>query len=79
MSKKLESKLANSVRQAKQQNETAETTAQTASSAPAAAAKPTTTIKSTAANEFASQADQAPKPSLDKPWANLYPARIWPD
>lgn len=72
MSKKLESKLADSVRQAKQQNETTTTSAQTAASKPAAA-------KPAAAGKFASQNDQAPKPSLDNPWTNLYPDRIWPD
>jgi hypothetical protein len=72
MSKKLESKLADSVRQAKQQNETTTPSAQTATSKPAAA-------KPDAAGKFATQNDQAPKPSLDSPWANLYPDRIWPD
>lgn len=28
---------------------------------------------------FARQDDQAPAPSLDATWANLHPARIWPD
>lgn len=28
---------------------------------------------------FARQDDQAPAPSLDGTWANLHPARIWPD
>jgi hypothetical protein len=74
MSKKLESKLADSVRQAKQQNETAATAAATP-----AAAKPASPAKLDANKKFASQADQAPKPSLDSPWENLYPSRIWPD
>ncbi|MFZ5620597.1 MAG: hypothetical protein ACOY5W_06190 [Pseudomonadota bacterium] len=28
---------------------------------------------------FACQDDQAPAPSLDATWADLHPARIWPD
>ena len=28
---------------------------------------------------FADQTDQAPQASLDRPWANLHPKRIWPD
>lgn len=72
MSKKLESKLADSVRQAKQQNETAADTKSAAASKSAAA-------KSANTGKFAAQDDQAPKPSLDNPWDNLYPARIWPD
>ena len=28
---------------------------------------------------FAEQADQAPPASLDRPWENLHPKRIWPD
>ena len=27
----------------------------------------------------ARQSDQAPPPSLDQPWKNLHPERIWPD
>ena len=27
----------------------------------------------------ARQSDQAPLPSLDQPWENLHPERIWPD
>ena len=27
----------------------------------------------------ARQSDQAPPPSLDHPWENLHPERIWPD
>lgn len=77
MSKKLESKLADSVRQAKQQSEAAADT-QAPAPKPAAAAKPA--ARPTASTgKYATQDDQAPKPSLDNPWANLYPARIWPD
>ena len=28
---------------------------------------------------FARQTDQSPQPSLDRRWDNLHPARIWPD
>jgi len=28
---------------------------------------------------YAQQSDQSPAPSLDHPWRNLHPARIWPD
>lgn len=28
---------------------------------------------------FAQQSDQLPPASLDRPWDNLHPARIWPD
>lgn len=28
---------------------------------------------------FADQSDQAPRASLDRPWENLHPKRIWPD
>jgi hypothetical protein len=29
--------------------------------------------------KFAQQSDQSPPASLDRPWDNLHPARIWPD
>ena len=32
-----------------------------------------------AGKRFAEQADQAPPASLDRPWENLHPKRIWPD
>jgi hypothetical protein len=28
---------------------------------------------------FARQSDQSPPASLDQPWVNLHPERIWPD
>ena len=31
------------------------------------------------ARRGARQSDQAPPPSLDQPWENLHPERIWPD
>lgn len=31
------------------------------------------------APRFARQADQSPRASLDCPWDNLHPERIWPD
>lgn len=72
MSKKLGSKLADSVRHAKQQTETAAETKASAAGKPAAKPDQST-------GKYAAQTDQAPKPSLDNPWDNLYPARIWPD
>lgn len=30
-------------------------------------------------SRFAQQSDQSPPASLDKPWENLHPQRIWPD
>ncbi len=30
-------------------------------------------------SSFASQNDQSPAASLDRPWENLHPGRIWPD
>jgi hypothetical protein len=30
-------------------------------------------------SRYARQDDQAPPASLDRPWDNLHPARIWPD
>lgn len=30
-------------------------------------------------SRFARQSDQSPPASLDRPWANLHPERIWPD
>ncbi|HWS01839.1 MAG TPA: histone H1 protein [Gammaproteobacteria bacterium] len=78
MSKKLESKLADSVRQAKQQNETPAAASAAQPAAPQTETKPAAK-PAQPGGKFASQNDQAPKPSLDSPWANLYPARIWPD
>jgi hypothetical protein len=31
------------------------------------------------ARRFARNDDELPPPSLDDPWGNLHPARIWPD
>jgi hypothetical protein len=31
------------------------------------------------ASRFARQADQSPRASLDRPWDNLHPERVWPD
>lgn len=28
---------------------------------------------------FAQQGDQSPPASLDQPWVNLHPERVWPD
>ncbi len=47
-------------------------------SAPATKAAPAVLL-TTPATRYASQADQSPPASLDRPWDNLHPARIWPD
>lgn len=36
-------------------------------------------VASHQAERFADQTDQAPRASLDRPWENLHPKRIWPD
>ena len=33
----------------------------------------------TGGKRFADQGDQTPPASLDRPWENLHPKRIWPD
>lgn len=82
MKKSLEEKLAASVRQAKktQQEErpaqASQATTATASDRPqqASVAKPAKP------RTFANHNDQAPSAkSMDDPWGNLYPKRIWPD
>jgi len=60
----LAAKLAEGVRQAKR-----------ALPAAAAAAVPAPRR----ASRFARQADQSPPASLERPWDNLHPERIWPD
>lgn len=64
--KDLAAKLAKGVRQAKRALPTA---------AAAAAAVPAPRR----ASRFARQADQSPPASLEHPWDNLHPERIWPD
>ncbi|HKK13168.1 MAG TPA: hypothetical protein VKA14_00765 [Gammaproteobacteria bacterium] len=71
MSKKLESDLAESVRQAKQQTESTATGNEPAAST----SKPGAGGKSDA--NVAALNDQAPGLSMDDPWAN--PERVWPD
>ena len=71
MSKKLESQLAASVRQAKQQTESTAT-----GSDPAASPSKPDAGKKADANT-AAQNFQAPGLSMDDPWAN--PERVWPD
>ena len=77
MSKRMSSKLAKSLRQARAQRPAmkpktvkAKKTSSPARRAPAAAAR---------SQRFARQSDQSPPLSLDRPWANLHPERIWPD
>ena len=59
------SKLAAGIRQAKGQSSPAPENKSAAPSAPAP--------------KFARQANQSPPASLDDPWKNLHPQRIWPD
>ena len=40
---------------------------------------PAGTRPRTSGKRFAEQGDQAPPASLDRPWDNLHPKRIWPD
>lgn len=35
--------------------------------------------RQSAGRRFAEQGDQTPPASLDRPWENLHPKRIWPD
>lgn len=35
--------------------------------------------RTAATRRIARNEDQLPPPSLDDPWGNLHPARIWPD
>ena len=37
------------------------------------------TARPSGPKRFAEQGDQAPPASLDSPWKNLHPKRIWPD
>lgn len=66
--KKMENKLASGVRQAKKIQEQA---AENVSAHPSASA-----LQPTAS---ALHNDQSPAPSLDNPWKNLHPGRVWPD
>ena len=62
-------KLAAGVRRARQ------SPAASASNAAPAAPEPLPVQASRAAR----QADLSPSPTLDRPWDNLHPQRIWPD
>lgn len=44
-----------------------------------ASARSNSTAPRPGAKRFAEQDDQAPPASLDSPWKNLHPKRIWPD
>lgn len=46
---------------------------------PAAAGKGAPAARQQGGKRFAEQDDQAPPASLDSPWKNLHPKRIWPD
>lgn len=77
MKKSLEEKLAASVRQAKK----------TQQERPVQASQPATVTASdrprqapvTKPHRVANHNDQSPAQSLDDPWGNLYPKRVWPD
>lgn len=51
----------------------------TAASHTAAQVAPQTRPRQSSGQRFAEQGDQAPPASLDRPWDNLHPKRIWPD
>ena len=48
-------------------------------SKPAKSPKSAPSRPAPAATGFARQSDQSPPASLDRPWVNLHPERIWPD
>ena len=89
----LSSKLAKGMRRAKEPAPGSTTPAAStpAASAPhAPAATPSAAVQShvrgtagatprAGGKRFAEQSDQAPPASLDRPWENLHPKRIWPD
>lgn len=62
--KDIAARLAESLRQARQ---------------PSAPPTPAPLPGGTPPARFARQADQSPPASLDRPWDNLHPERIWPD
>jgi hypothetical protein len=64
-------KLAASLRRARQSAPAAP-----AADAPLAAGSPSRVVSRA---RFARQSDQSPPASLDRPWDNLHPERIWPD
>ncbi len=68
MNKKMASKLVDSLRQVRE-NRPARPDADGAS----------TRAPSPRNTRFARQTDQSPPLSLDRPWDNLHPERIWPD
>ena len=67
--KNFAAKLANGARRAKQ------SPAASAARAAPVAPKPLPVQASRAAR----QADLSPSPTLDRPWDNLHPQRVWPD
>lgn len=81
MKKSMEEKLAASVRQVKKSQQTPATTTTVSVEADprkGPAARPPGGVLTPVA-EYAGHSDQVPAPSLDDPWGNLYPKRIWPD
>lgn len=81
MKKSLEEKLAASVRQAKKtQQERPAQASQAATVTVSDRPQQAPIAKPAKPRTFANHNDQAPSAkSLEDPWGNLYPKRIWPD
>lgn len=80
MSKKnIGSKLADSLRQARDLPAGTVSGDVTPASTPAPTPKPARAAPPPPFGSYARQIDQSPAASLDRPWDNLHPERIWPD
>jgi len=79
--KTMGSKLADSLRQVRGEKPGAPIQPRTVPTPQPAAAhtEPPRNTRGTGSATFAKQSDQSPPASLDRPWENLHPARIWPD
>jgi len=80
MSNKMGSKLADSMRSARNKPRSSKGAAEKKTTA--ASAKSPATAKAKSSSRQASQPpadEQSPAPNLDHPWDNLHPTRIWPD
>ena len=79
--KKMGTKLADSLRQMRGENPATSAPPSTASTEkpPVPRAGPPRETQTAGTTTFAKQSDQLPTASLDRPWDNLHPARIWPD
>jgi len=82
-SKKMGSKLADSLRQVRGEKpaipETAPPSTALVEKPAVSHPEPTRATRVAGSAKFAQQSDQSPPASLDRPWDNLHPARIWPD